>query len=187
MTTVGRAAFMSCSELASATIGKGMTTIAQEMFASCSALKSVTVPDHVKTIGNKAFSKAGIETVYIGKGVTSIDKLAFAACQSLKTVYAAPAKPATVNDRAFYTLDLSKISLVVPTGSKSAYQSADVWKEFGKISKMDNIETANIQQATEQVTLKGIYDINGRQLPAMQKGLNVVKMSNGETRKVVVK
>ena len=50
-----------------------------------------------------------------------------------------------------------------------------------------HIETANIQQATEQVTLKGIYDINGRQLPAMQKGLNVVKMSNGETRKVVVK
>jgi hypothetical protein len=42
---------MSCSGLASATIGKGMTTIAQEMFASCSALKSVTVPDHVKTIG----------------------------------------------------------------------------------------------------------------------------------------
>ena len=63
VTTVGRAAFMSCSELASATIGKGLTTIGDEMFASCSSLKSVTVPDHVKTIGNKAFSKAGIETV----------------------------------------------------------------------------------------------------------------------------
>ena len=187
VTTVGRAAFMSCSELASATIGKGLTTIGDEMFASCSALKSITVPDHEKTIGNKAFSKAGVETVYIGKGVTSIEKLAFAACKNLKTVYAAPAKPATLGTNVFYQLDLSKISLVVPTGSKSAYQSADVWKEFGKISEMDNIETANIQQATEQVTLKGIYDINGRQLPAMQKGLNVVKMSNGETRKVVVK
>lgn len=168
-------------------IGKGMTTIAQEMFASCSSLKSVSIPDNVKTIENRAFSSTGAETVYIGKGVTDIERAAFAGCKSLKTVYAAPAKPATVNDRAFYTLDLSKISLVVPTGSKSAYQSADVWKEFGKITEMDNIETANIQQATEQVTLKGIYDVNGRQLPDLQKGLNIVKMSNGETRKVVVK
>ena len=157
---------MSCSELASATIGKGLTTIGEEMFASCSVLKSVTVPDHVKTIGKQAFSSSGAETVYIGKGVTDIDRLAFAGCKSLKTVYAAPAKPATLGTNVL---------------------SADTWKEFGKISEMDNIETANIQQATEQVTLKGIYDINGRQLPAMQKGLNVVKMSNGETRKVVVK
>ena len=187
VTTLSRAIFHSCANLASVKIGKGMTTIAQEMFASCTSLKSVSIPDNVKTIENRAFSSTGAETVYIGKGVTDIERAAFAGCNSLKTVYAAPAKPATVNDRAFYTLDLSKISLVVPTGSKSAYQSADVWKEFGKITEMDNIETANIQQATEQVTLKGIYDVNGRQLPDLQKGLNIVKMSNGETRKVVVK
>ncbi len=187
VTTLSRAIFHSCANLASVKIGKGITAIPDELVASCSSLKSITVPDQVKSIGVKAFSKAGVETVYIGKGVTNIERLAFAGCNSLKTVYAAPATPATTGTNVFYQLDFSNISLVVPTGSKSAYQSADTWKDFVKISEMDNIETAGIQQAKTQSNMLGIYDINGRQLPAMQKGLNIVKMSNGETRKVVVK
>ena len=187
VTTLDRAIFHSCYNLTSIKIGKGITAIPEELAASCSSLKSITVPDQVKSIGVKAFSKAGVETVYIGKGVTSIERLAFASCNSLKTVYAAPATPATTGTNVFYQLDFSNISLVVPTGSKSAYQSADTWKDFVKISEMDNIETAGIQQAKTQSNMLGIYDIHGRQLPAMQKGLNIVKMSNGETRKVVVK
>lgn len=30
-----------------------------------------------------------------------------------------------------------------------------------------------------------IYDLSGRELPAMQKGLNIVKMANGETVKII--
>ncbi len=31
------------------------------------------------------------------------------------------------------------------------------------------------------------YDINGRRMPGLQKGLNIIKTNNGETRKVIVK
>jgi hypothetical protein len=33
----------------------------------------------------------------------------------------------------------------------------------------------------------GIYDLNGRKLPAPQKGINIIRMSDGTSRKVLVK
>ena len=33
----------------------------------------------------------------------------------------------------------------------------------------------------------GYYDITGRQLSGMQKGINIVKMSNGTARKIYIK
>lgn len=41
-------------------------------------------------------------------------------------------------------------------------------------------------EADKNVTETARYDANGRKLGAPQKGLNIVKMSNGETRKVAV-
>lgn len=36
-----------------------------------------------------------------------------------------------------------------------------------------------------ELVVKAIYDINGRRLPAMQKGMNIIKYTNGAVRKVV--
>ena len=186
VTTLGSNIFNSCAKLEWVKIGKGGTTISDYMFNSCKALKSIVLPDNVKTIARASFAKTGIEIAYLGKGVTNIEGTAFSVCRSLKTVYSAATTPATVDEKTFTSTNIASINLVVPTGSKSAYQSASVWKDFGTITEMDNIETANIQQFNIQSNMQGIYDMTGRQLPAMQKGLNIVKMSNGKTRKVVV-
>ena len=187
VTTLGEYIFTTCYDLAWVKIGTGVTVIPNSTFSSCSSLKSISIPDNVKTIDKQAFTKTPLETIYFGKGITNIERLAFGGCNNLKTVYSASATPFTMAERVFYLVNLAAVNLVVPTGSKSAYQNADTWKEFGTISEMDNIETADIKQVNTRSNMQGIYDSHGRQLPAMQKGLNIVKMSNGETRKVVVK
>ena len=37
------------------------------------------------------------------------------------------------------------------------------------------------------VTIEGIYSLDGAEMPSLQKGINVVKFSNGEVKKVIVK
>ncbi|MBR4758296.1 MAG: hypothetical protein IK084_05765, partial [Bacteroidaceae bacterium] len=41
--------------------------------------------------------------------------------------------------------------------------------------------------ALGSVEVEGIYDATGKKLPRMQKGLNILKMSNGTTLKLFVK
>lgn len=43
---------------------------------------------------------------------------------------------------------------------------------------INSVSTASAQTSR-------IYDLSGRELPAMQKGLNIVKMANGETVKII--
>lgn len=43
---------------------------------------------------------------------------------------------------------------------------------------INSVSTASAQASR-------IYDLSGRELPAMQKGLNIVKMANGETVKII--
>lgn len=52
----------------------------------------------------------------------------------------------------------------------------------------DGIVTAvsTVSKAGEPHTV-GIYSVNGAKLPAMQRGINLVKMSDGSTRKIILK
>ena len=56
VTTIGEAAFRSCSHLTSVTIPNSVTTIGGWAFKYCSSLTSVTIPNSVTTIGDNAFS-----------------------------------------------------------------------------------------------------------------------------------
>jgi hypothetical protein len=47
--------------------------------------------------------------------------------------------------------------------------------------------TTGIEEATEEVTVVGIYTLGGVRINDMQEGVNILKMSNGTTMKVIIK
>jgi hypothetical protein len=49
---------------------------------------------------------------------------------------------------------------------------------------IDGIENAH---NTDDVTEIARYDVNGRKLSAPQKGLNIIRMSDGTSKKVMIK
>lgn len=57
----------------------------------------------------------------------------------------------------------------------------DVTAKFESSSSTTGINS--VSTASAQTSC--IYDLSGRELPAMQKGLNIVKMANGETVKII--
>ena len=87
VTSIGNAAFSSCSSLSSVTIPNSVTSIGNAAFFRCSSLSSVTIPNSVTSIGHSAFSRcSGLTSITLGNSVTSIEYNTFYSCSSLTSV-----------------------------------------------------------------------------------------------------
>jgi hypothetical protein len=87
ITSIGNAAFYSCTSLTSLTIGNGVTSIGLSAFAACTNLPSVTIPNSVAVIGATAFDACtNLASVTIGSGVTTIGAFGFPWCTSLTSI-----------------------------------------------------------------------------------------------------
>ena len=87
VTSIGNAAFMKCSSLASVTIPNSVTSIGNYAFQECSSLDSVTIPNSVTSIGYYTFYYcSNLTSVVIPNSVTSIGDQAFMNCSSLASV-----------------------------------------------------------------------------------------------------
>lgn len=82
------------------------------------------------------------------------------------------------NDKYTYTERNTKISFSIATDSTDAVEiiSSVVMKGDGNVDAIENVITT---------ASDAIYDLSGRQLKTMQKGINIVKSKNGKTVKVM--
>lgn len=108
VTDVADGAFQNCTGLTSINLPEGMYYIKGGTFSGCSSLKSVTIPASVFIYGDYAFSY----------------------CTSLTSITHLRRTPASINELVFYNVFTTNISLTVPLGAVSDYQSANYWKNF---------------------------------------------------------
>lgn len=71
-------------------------------------------------------------------------------------------------------------------GIQSIYYGGGVRNESNIVWLSGNVETG-IQNNVARAKTAGIFDINGRQLTTASRGINIVRMSDGTVRKVLVK
>ena len=65
---------------------------------------------------------------------------------------------------------------------------ADQWKDFFLIEEINTTGITSMQETKpESSEYTNTYDLNGRKTVGIQRGMNIVRLKNGETRKVVVK
>ncbi len=129
VTSLGRGAFLYCSGLTSVTIPNSVTSIGMEAFSSCSNLTSVTIGNSVESIGYYAFyGCSGLTSVTIPNSVTSISNGAFQYCSGLKTIVSEITEPFEIGN-----IGTTSVILIVPDGTKAAYQSTAGWSSFKSI------------------------------------------------------
>ena len=104
---------------------KGNTYI----YAKC---HTVEVISGVKTISHAAFRNCEMEELILPSSLEELGSYCFAGCTKLKRVSCAATTPPTVkaNRPSFGSLDLSKVTLYVPSASVDAYKAHATWKKF---------------------------------------------------------
>ena len=123
-------------------IPNNMTSIGDYAFSGCSGLTTITIPNSMSSIGNYSFENcSGLTTITIPNSMTSIGASAFSGCSGLTSVKVYAKTPPTAGSSAFPTNQA--ITLYVPRGIKAAYETANVWKDFGSIVEFGIAVTAN--------------------------------------------
>lgn len=152
-------------------------------------LKEVTMGNAVDKVYDEMFSfYTNLAKVSIGSSVASIGLDAFEGCSSLLTIYSYnPIPPSGADNAGFTTKQYLDAEVYVPKGSLEKYQAADGWKIFFNIYEMDTPTGLDNIQTADNVIEIARYSIDGKRLSAPQKGLNIVVMSDGSKRKVLVK
>ena len=74
------------------------------------------------------------------------------------------------------------VIVAIQEGDKNYYQSTKIYKTV-KITSSSGIMMTNISEDSD---IK-IFDVNGNQINKIQRGINIIKMSDGTTKKIVVK
>ena len=87
VTSIGNAAFDSCTNLKNIIIGNSVKNIGYFAFESCKNLTSVIIPNSVTSIGDNAFYRCtNLKNIIIGNSVKNIGYSAFESCENLTSV-----------------------------------------------------------------------------------------------------
>lgn len=181
----GYSPFYRNTTLSSVTITDKETEISQNEFYGCTNLKNVRIGDGVTTIGDWAFSGcSSLDYFAFGSSVKTIGKEAFSDCTALTKLISRAAIPPTCGSQALDDINKWNCTLSVPIGAKSAYQQANQWKDFFFI----NDDVTSISKLTNNIASPNyINDLNGRKLKEPSKGINIIRMNDGTTKKIIMK
>ena len=160
------------------------TEISENEFYGCTSLKSVSMGDGIDTIGKYAFSGcSALESFSFGTGLKSIGDEAFSDCTGMKKLVSKTAVPPVCGPQALDDINKWECTLYVPQESLDAYKSAAQWKEFFFL------ETGikNVSNTSSSATESARYSTDGTRIASPQKGINIIRMSDGTVKKVLVK
>jgi len=172
VTAIGENAFKDNTKITSVTIDNGIKTIGDNAFSGCINLIVINIGKDVNAIGHQAFADVG-NTSYAHTRSNEASIIVNCCAESV---------PVSATD-AFENTQIDTGLLLVEDNSVVAYKTSSPWNGFGKIlgfkESTDNIFLINILPGTL------VYDMLGRRINHLQKGLNILHRSDSKTQKII--
>lgn len=183
VTLLGAGCFEGCTALTSVTLPTEVIYLESDCFNNCSALSSIVIPSSVTSVGETCFSNClALTSVSIPASVTFLGNDCFMNCPSLTKVICEI--PTAINKSSlFRATPIEEATLYVPKASLASYKTTSPWSDFGAILP---ISGAGIESITvDEPTIEAIYNLEGKRMNNMSRGLNILRMSDGTTKKVL--
>lgn len=156
------------------------------------SLRSIHISD-VDTLVtmNEFYGCANLKNVYLGSRITKIGDNAFCECRAISKIVCRSVTPPTCGNGALEGINKMNCALIVPPGSVAVYRAAQQWKEFFLIIEegedADVIDEIDEMSDDNYITEEDYYDIQGHRFDAPRKGINIIRYSDGTSRKVSIK
>ena len=185
---MGFSVFEGCTGLTSLTLPSNLESIGSSMFEDCTGLTSLTLPSWLKSIGNEAFEGCtGLTSLTLPSSLNKLGANAFKNCSGLRSIYAYRPYPVDFETKyyVFEGCNDSECILYVPKGAYKRYKEN---REFGYFKNIVEFDPTGIDAVSTNNDAKEVsrYTVDGQQLSAPTKGLNIVKYSDGTMKKVMV-
>ena len=162
-------------------------------------------------VRDNSFSESSISKIDIGGQVTSLMPITYLAelteiripknvrkiesfigCNNLRSIYCLTETPPTSlyfsSDYATGVFDdvvFAMGTLYVPQGCAEVYKKTEGWDKFFEIKEYDGSTAAPSIIPDDNLNIIEIFDINGCKVQQMQRGLNIVKYSDGTVKKIL--
>ena len=180
----GYSPFYRNTSLRSVEITNKETEISENEFYGCTNLKNVKIGDGVTSIGNWAFSGcSSLDYFSFGSAVKTIGKEAFSDCTAMTKLTSHATEPPVCDTQALDDINKWNCTLYIPAGTRTAYEAASQWKEFFFKEETTGIKTLT----TDEATPYEYYSLKGEKLATPQPGVNIIRMKDGKTKKIMVK
>ena len=216
ITEIDDYAFYGCINLTEVNMHDNIKTIGEEAFCGCN-ISEIKFPKNLTSIKSGAFGGCKFKSIDLPNSLVcaygfrsceslaeitlpeKIEKFNFEFCDNLLTVVSKIINPKETPcgytwtsgynsgfSNAFSRNTLMNATLYVPIGTKEKYMEAEGWKDFVFIEEMSPTGILPIGESNKTFEIKR-YTINGRQISQPQKGINIIKMSDGTSKKIYVK
>ncbi len=208
LTTLGNETFKDCVSLTNVKLPDALTQVPELCFSNTN-IQDLVIPDNVTYIGWYAFQDLqNLVTITFGKSMNTLSKTSFQRSGAyVEDVYIN--YPGTEDQKiiggdyvmlfdGFYDDDgdgitqdvrytdeeLAQIKVHVPANRLEDYKASPKWNKFTLVANTaSNVEP--VKMANAKVVAR--YTLDGKALSKAQKGLNLVKMSDGTVRKELVR
>lgn len=188
--------FMGCSNLSQIVVDNAnklydsrndcnaiIETASNKLVVGC---KTSVISNGVEAIGDWAFNGCiGLTSITIPSSVSEFGLVAFQRCPDLREVISHVVNPFSFTYYTFESETYYDGILYVPIGTLERYKNTEGWKSFKNIveGNPSNVETIS----SETIEPHGIYSVNGISFAKLQRGINIIRYTNGRIKKLLVK
>ncbi len=116
--------------------------------------------------------------------MTNIGSYAFWECSSLIKFTSLNPEPPICSSNTFSSVSTGTCTLYIPLGTTKDYSIATGWKDFFDIEEIDTSGIDSV--STDDADVTGYYTIDGKAVDVPQRGINIIRYSDGTTRKILV-
>lgn len=205
--------YLKTLDLRDATItGNNPRKVPDYAFEYNSNIEKIIIPKSTEEIGNLAFVWSSLKSLHFGPAIKTIGSEALR-CEELEEFYVEMQRPIEVLPNAFESMNLDKVILYVPVGTKNLYKNSPyAWRDFKNIVEFDysasieEVESDNkLSYETNHRNLTissnvpvnvNVIDLNGRVVISdkvsgiknysLEPGIYILSSANGKPQKVII-